>query len=170
MPIGDGEVNLLIFSDGANHLAYAIQNVVDTIHIANAVLPGEKKGEIEGVTLFDGEAVEVLDCHWLFAQHDGQGQRTASRTCQIDEADPWVRTILRPMVEAAGYRIVDADSGEDVDIAITMGQQETMPGRAGQVITLTNDPEAADHKGGVIYRYDRGTLLESLMKQQRKSA
>ena len=74
------------------------------------------------------------------------------------------------MVEAAGYRIVDADSGEDVDIAITMGQQETMPGRAGQVITLTNDPEAADHKGGVIYRYDRGTLLESPMKQQRKSA
>ena len=169
-PIGDGEVNLLIFSDGANQLAYAIQNVVDTIHIAHAVLPGEKKGEIEGVTLFDGEAVEVLDCHWLFAQHDGQGQGTASRTCQIDEADPWVRTILRPMVEAAGYRIVDADSGEDVDIAITMGQQETMPGRAGQVITLTNDPEAADHKGGVIYRYDRGTLLESLMKQQRKSA
>ncbi|MEH6700551.1 chemotaxis protein CheA [Parasphingorhabdus sp.] len=169
-PLDEKETNLLIFSDGANHLAYAIKNVVDTIHIANAVLPGEKKGEIEGVTLFDGEAVEVLDCHWLFTQHDSHSHGKISKTCQIDEADPWVRSILRPMVEAAGYRIVGTDSEEDVDIAITMSSQEAAPSRAGQVITLTNDPEAADHKGGVIYRYDRGSLLESLMKQQRKSA
>ncbi len=168
--IGEGEINLLILSDGANQIAYAVQNVVDTIHIANAVVPEVKKGEIEGVTLFDGEALEVLDCHWLFAQHAGDSHQKISKTCQINEDDPWVRSILRPMVEAAGYKIVGADSTEAVDVAITMSDQPTAPRHAGQVITLTNDPEAADHKGGVIYRYDRGTLLASLTETRRKAS
>lgn len=168
--LSEDEINLLIFSDGANQIAYVIQDVVDTIHIANAVVPEEKKGEIEGVTLFDGEAVEVLDCHWLFTRHDGDGYRQVSKTCQIDEDDPWVRSILRPMVEAAGYKIVGAGSDEAVDIAITMSPQEPAPRHAGQVITLTNDPAAADHKVGVIYRYDRSALLASLSDKRRKSA
>ncbi|WP_417592852.1 chemotaxis protein CheA [Parasphingorhabdus sp.] len=168
--LGEGETNLLIFSDGTNQIAYAIQNVIDTIHIANAVMPEEKKGEIEGVTLYDGEAVEVLDCHWLFAQHAGHSHKTISKTCQIDDDDPWVRSILRPMVEAAGYTIVGADSNEAVDVAITMSAQPSAARHAGQVITLTNDPEAADHKGGVIYRYDRGTLLASLNETRRKAS
>lgn len=168
--LGEGEINLLIFSDGASQIAYAIQNVVDTIHISNAVLPEEKTGEIEGVTLFDGEAVEVLDCHWLFTQHDGDSHQKISKTCQIDEDDPWVRSILRPMIEAAGYTIVGAGSDEAVDIAITMDTQDPAPRRAGQVITLINDPESADHKAGRIYRYDRGTLLASLMEKRRKAS
>ena len=114
--------------------------------------------------------MEVLDCHWLFTRHEGQSKRTVSKTCRIDEDDPWVRSILRPMVEAAGYRIVGAGSGEAVDVAIMMGKQEPAPLHAGQVITLTSDPDAADHQGGVIYRYDRGALLESLSDKRRKSA
>ncbi|WP_339694005.1 chemotaxis protein CheA [uncultured Parasphingorhabdus sp.] len=169
-PIGEGEINLLIFSDGASQIAYAVQNVVDTIHIPNVVVPEVKKGEIEGVTLFDGEALEVLDCHWLFAQHAGDSHEKISKTCQINEDDPWVRSILRPMVEAAGYKIVGADSIEPVDVAITMSDQPAAPRHAGQVITLTSDPEAADHKGGVIYRYDRGTLLASLTETRRKAS
>ena len=74
------------------------------------------------------------------------------------------------MVEAAGYKIVGADSNETVDIAITMSTQQTVPQRAGQVITLTSDPEAADHKVGVIYRYDRGALMASLMETRRKAS
>ena len=169
-PLGGDEINLLIFNDGENQLAYAIEKVVDTIHIASAIIPGQGKGEIEGVTLFEGEAVEVLDCHWLFTQYDCHSHREILKTCQLDESDPWVRTILRPMVEAAGYRIVGADTGEEVDIAIAMGTQAEEPSHAGRVITLTSDPEAADHQSGVIYRYDRGTLLESLTKKQRRSA
>ncbi len=168
--LSEGEVNLLIFSDGANQIAYVIQNVVDTIHISNAVLPEQKKGEIEGVTLFQGEAVEVLDCHWLFTQHDSHRHRQVSKTCQIDEDDPWVRSILRPMIEAAGYKIVGAGSEEAVDIAITMSAQESAPQRAGQVITLVDDPAAADHKVGVIYRYDRAALLASLSEKRRKAS
>ena len=168
--LDEEEVNLLIFSDGAGQIAYAIRNVVDTIQITHPVVPEETRGEIEGVTLFEGEAVEVLDCHWLFTRHEGQSKRTVSKTCRIDEDDPWVRSILRPMVEAAGYRIVGAGSGEAVDVAITMGGEEPAPLHAGQVIILTSDPDAADHKGGVIYRYDRGALLESLSDKRRKSA
>ncbi|WP_339823446.1 chemotaxis protein CheA [uncultured Parasphingorhabdus sp.] len=167
---GEGEINLLILSDGANQIAYAVQNVVDTIHIANAVVPEEKKGEIEGVTLFEGEALEVLDCHWLFAKHDGYSRKKITKTCQINEEDHWVHSILRPMIEAAGYTIVGANSTEAVDIAITMSNEPAAPRHAGQVITLTNDPDAADHKGGVIYRYDRGTLLASLMETRRKAS
>ena len=169
-PLGEGEISLLILSDGVNQLAYVIRNVVDTIHIANAVVPEERKGEIEGVTLYDGEAIEVLDCHWLFTRHDDARPKTISKTCRIDESDPWVRSILRPMIEAAGYQIVGTDTDDEVDVAIMMNAEEGDSLRAGQVITLTNDPDAADHNGGVIYRYDRGTLLESLTKQQRKSA
>ncbi len=55
--LSEGKINLLMFSDGSHQIAYVIQSVVDTIHITDEVLPEEKKGEIEGVTLFDGEAV-----------------------------------------------------------------------------------------------------------------
>lgn len=168
--LDEEEINLLIFSDGAGQIAYAIRNVVDTIQITSAVVPEETRGEIEGVTLFEGEAVEVLDCHWLFTRHEGQSHRTKSKSCRIDDDDPWVRSILRPMIEAAGYRIVGAGSEEAVDVAIAMGEQAPAPLHAGQVITLTSDPGAADQEGGVIYRYDRGALLASLSDKRRKSA
>ncbi len=168
--LGEGETTLLIFSDGAKQIAYVIQKVVDTIHISSAVLPEAQKGEIEGVTLFGGEAVEVLDCHWLFTQHDSGSHAPAAKTCQIDEDDPWVRSILRPMIEAAGYKIVGAGTDETVDIAIAMSPQDSAPAHVGQVITLTNDPDTADHEAGVIYRYDRAALLASLSEKRRTAS
>lgn len=167
---GDGEINLLILGDGQNEIAYAIQNVVDTIHTSSSVQPEGKAGEIEGVILFEGEAVQVVDCHWLFAQYGGVGRGALARTCQIDQNDPWARSILRPIVEAAGYRVVGSDSSEPVDVAIALSADESASPHAGQVITLTNDPGSADHEVGVIYRYDRGGLLASLTEKRRKAS
>ncbi len=164
----EGKIAILRLSDGVCELAYAIQRVVDTVDITNAVVPEKIKGEIEGVTLFDGEAVEVLDCHWLFTRHSGHEYQPITKTCRIDKEDPWVRSILLPLVEAAGYKTIGRDTDKAADIEIAMSTREPMHEHAGQVITLTNDPSEADHKEDVIYRYDRPALLASLSSKQRK--
>lgn len=64
-------MNLLRLSRGGQEIAYAIDQVLDTAAIAHEIVPAEEPGEVEGVTLVGGEAVEVLDGSWLFSRHKG---------------------------------------------------------------------------------------------------
>ena len=165
----EGDVDLLRLGDGSRQLAYAIERVVDTIHITGAIMPEATKGEIEGVTLLNGEAVPVLDCHWLFAQHDDGNAGQSSKTCELDATDPWVRAMLAPMIEAAGYEIIAPGSGKAADLAIVMDGQKTVPGTAAQVIKLTSDPANVSGQSDAIYRYDREGL-QALLSSKRRIA
>ncbi|WP_336985555.1 chemotaxis protein CheA [Altererythrobacter aquiaggeris] len=165
-----GDIDLLRLSDETHHVAYAIRSVIDTVKITNAIVADKTKSEIEGVTLLDGEAIEVLDCHWLFSRYDDFDFGQATKTCQLDDSDPWTRSILRPLVEAAGYTIVPLGAEHSADVAIVSGENGATPDQAGRVITLTSDPAAATNNGGMIYRYDHEGLLASLVASKRKAS
>ena len=70
--------------------------------------------------------------------------------------------MLRPIVEAAGYRVVgDGDEPRPTSSSRREGARSpTMPAR--QTIWLRAEPEAAGKKDDSIYRYDRAGLLMAL--------
>ena len=60
------------------------------------------------MSLINGEPAELVDAHWLFANHVGAAARAGEQlVCRMPSDDPWMQNMLRPIVEAAGYRVVD---------------------------------------------------------------
>jgi two-component system chemotaxis sensor kinase CheA len=72
-----------------------------------------------------------------------------------------MQNMLRPVVEAVGYRVVGEDFEGDADLVIA-SQGEDSGSKAGRKIVLRSDPDAAGGKDDSIYRYDRAGLLMAL--------
>jgi two-component system chemotaxis sensor kinase CheA len=167
-PLPQDKVVVLRLDDGSHEIAYAIERILDTAAIGSEIVGAAAPGEIEGTTLIGGEAVEVIDSFWLFAQHARTPRALAPLVCRLPAGDGWARAILAPLVEAAGYRVVGDDYDGEADVAFA-GHAEAPP-RAAEVITLHPDPDSAAAGGG-IYRYDRAALTAALAAaRMRKSA
>ena len=94
-------------NDGQHEMGYAFAEVIDFAAIDNDVIHAERPGEISGVSLINGEPAELVDAHWLFANHVGAAARaTEQLVCRLPSDDPWMQNMLRPIVEAAGYRVI----------------------------------------------------------------
>jgi len=155
------QVSVLRLGDGDSEIAYAIDRILDTVELTGEVAAARRTGEAEGTTLVDGLPTEVLDTHWLFACFAAPPRALDPPVCRLPSGDQWAHTILAPLVEAAGYRVVD-DSFEGVaDVAIATEGGEASPA-GGTVITLCSDPERAGQVPGSLYRYDRAGLSAAL--------
>jgi two-component system chemotaxis sensor kinase CheA len=97
--------------------------------------------------------------HWLFANHVGAVARAGEQLVCRMPADPWMQNMLRPIIEAAGYRVVHGGEGAADLIIASQGEDV---GDAARAIYLRSDPEPASKKDDSIYRYDRAGLLMAL--------
>ena len=159
---GDGKVRLFRLNDGAHEIGYAFAEVIDFATVDNDIIHAEWAGEISGVSLINGEPAELVDAHWLFANHVGVMARTAEQMiCRLPSDDPWMQNMLRPIVEAAGYQVVGDEHEGHADLVIA-AQGDEVAGDAGKTIWLRTDPDAAGKKDESIYRYDRAGLLMAL--------
>jgi two-component system chemotaxis sensor kinase CheA len=161
--LGDGSIRLFRLNDGNRELAYACREVIDFAVIDNDIIPSEHGGEISGVSLVNGEPAELIDAHWLFANHVGTAAAPADRlVCRLPDDDPWMQNMLRPIVEAAGYRVIGDKDEAPADLVIAAQGADVASEAASQTIWLRSDPEAAGKKDSSIYRYDRAGLLLAL--------
>jgi two-component system chemotaxis sensor kinase CheA len=162
----EGGMRILRLTDGASQIAYGFAEVVDIISLSGEIRPVAGAGEIRGVTLVDGEQVEVLDLHWLFAAHSGGIDRAVELpVCLLPADDPWMENILRPIVESAGYRVARAgEPGADTAQVIILAEDEAAPPVEGEakVVRLRSDMKRSGRKDGSIHRYDRAALLGAL--------
>jgi two-component system chemotaxis sensor kinase CheA len=125
------------------------------------VIHADRPSEISGVSLINGEPAELVDAHWLFANNVGASARAAAPSvCRLPADDPWMQNMLRPIVEAAGYLVVDEDSEIPADLVIASQGDDI--GEAATAIFLRSEPEPAGKKDESIYRYDRAGLLMAL--------
>ena len=157
-------VRLFRLSDGSSELAYAFAEVVDMVELGTELRAADTAGEVEGVTLIGGVQVEVIDPFWLFASVENPIAPSRKPVCVMPDDDPWMNTILRPMIEGAGYRVVAASAaaGEAVDIVIA-GEGGVVPAaKAARILKLRARPERTGAKDDSIYRYDRAGLLAAL--------
>lgn len=161
-PAADEKVRLFRLSDGAVQMGLAFREVIDLDAIAEAVIPADVPGPVEGVTLVAGEPAELVDAHWLFADYAPNAAQAGEGppVCRLDLGDPWVRNMLRPIVEAAGYRVVPADSDAAADLAIAWAGSTAAPS-AARTLWLSPDADGPANENH-IYRYDRAGLLVAL--------
>jgi two-component system chemotaxis sensor kinase CheA len=161
--IGEGKVRLFRLNDGQFEVGYAFAEVIDFASIEHEVIHAERAGEISGVTLINDQPAEIIDAHWLFANHVGVAARASEQlVCRIPCWDPWMQNMPRPLVEAAGYRVIDDAEEEQADVVIASIGEE-LPEESGEkTIWLRAEPEAASKKDDSIYRYDRAGLLIAL--------
>jgi two-component system chemotaxis sensor kinase CheA len=115
------------------------------------------------VTLIDGNPIELLDPHWLFADADAArpAPESARPVCLLSGGGGnWAREILRPLVEANGYRVVFDGEQAQGEVALVIAYDAAEPGdRDCPVVRLSSRREGGD---GSIYRYDRAALVDAL--------
>lgn len=157
------KIRLFRLNDGAHEMGYAFAEVIDFAAIERDVIHADGEGEVSGVSLVNGEPAELIDAHWLFANHVGAGTRsTEPLVCRLPEDDPWMQNMLRPIVEAAGYRVVGAGEDAAADLVIAPRGADVPEDSAKRTIWLRTEPDAASKKDDSIYRYDRAGLLMAL--------
>ena len=164
-PLASDKLRLLRLGDGACELLHAVRAVEDAVELTEALVAVPEDPLIEAMTLVDGQPVALIDAHELFARYGDAPLPARRPRCALPDSD-WARTILAPLVTAAGYDIVIGDS-TDSDVVTILSEDvfeaaEAL-GRvpAGPVIRLRDHPE--DRTGGAtIYRYDRDGLLAAL--------
>jgi two-component system chemotaxis sensor kinase CheA len=158
--LGDNKVRLFRLNDGQHEIGYAFREVLDFAVIEHDIIHAERPGEISGVSLINGEPAELVDAHWLFANHVGIAARmTDELLCRLPSDDPWMQNMLRPIVEAAGYRVVGDEHDGEADLVIASQGEKVDAARA---IYLRSEPEPKSKKDESIYRYDRAGLLMAL--------
>ena len=112
--------------------------------------------------MIDGEPAEIVDAHWLFEQLAGMPLVRAQPVCRLPSDDAWMQNFLRPLVEAAGYLVVDERDQSETDLAIASQEVAVVPARAGHVIWLRSNPDTQPDRPDSIYRYDRASLMAAL--------
>jgi two-component system chemotaxis sensor kinase CheA len=161
--LGQGKVRLFRLNDGEHEIGYAFAEVIDFAAIENDVIHADRPGEISGVSLINGEPAELVDAHWLFANHVGAAARKGEQlVCRIPCWDPWMQNMLRPLIEAAGYRVIDDAEEREADVIIASVGEDLPEEVNGKTIWLRTNPEVANKKDESIYRYDRAGLLMAL--------
>ncbi|MBO9519826.1 MAG: chemotaxis protein CheA [Porphyrobacter sp.] len=153
---------VLKLNDGGQRLAYAAREVLDISTLSGELKHVNGQTLVAGVTLVDGETAELVDCHALFARHASQLIGTHALTCRLDGEDAWMRNFLGPIIEAAGYRVVEGSGPADV-VFVDDGTEREELGEARKAIRLRSSPGSA---GGpdTIYRYDRAGLMAALLR------
>ena len=161
-PLPQDRCRLLRLSDGESEIVYAVAEVLDAAEMTEEVVPSGKDAGIEGVTLLGGKPVPLLDGHTLFRQHATPPRSSKPLSCRIPERSEWARTILEPLVVAAGYQVVN-DSKVEADLAIMLAEEaDAEHGPAREIVRLRPDPE--DAGDDTIYRYDREGLMAVLKR------
>jgi two-component system chemotaxis sensor kinase CheA len=161
--LGQDKVRVFRLSDGAHDVGYAFAEVLDFASIDSDIIHADRSGEVSGVTLINDEPAELIDAHWLFANHVGAAALTTEQlVCRLPTDDPWMQNMLRPIVEAAGYRVVGEDDESQADLVIASQGVEVPTDEVKKTIWLRTEPEASGKKDDSIYRYDRAGLLMAL--------
>jgi two-component system chemotaxis sensor kinase CheA len=168
---GGNAIKLLRLSDGASEIAYAIDDVMDIVQLPPALHRPTADGPIAGVALVEGEQVELIDVFWLFAQAGQIAEGKAERPlCLIADADDrWSREILKPLLEAAGYRVGFGTSADAGAAAVVLASSDAAGEGTAPVIRLRSEMDGVEE--GSVYRYDRVGLLAEIERQvARRSA
>lgn len=171
--LASDKLRLFRLTDGQNEIAYGFKEVVDILSIGGEVRPAANPGEVSGVTLVDGEQVEILDPFWLFeVASDAMNQPAQRPVCCLPKDDVWMENILRPIVETAGYRVVREGEvpADEVDVTIASADASPPANAAGKLLRLRSIPDTEGAGDDSIYRYDRAGLLLALTQGTRQGA
>jgi two-component system chemotaxis sensor kinase CheA len=170
-----GSVKSLRLHDGQDQICYLIDDVVDIIEVPVRLDVRIGAGRIAGLVMVGDTQLEMVDPFTLFAEAAGRhAAERAARPIQCliaDAEDPWMRTILAPLLVQAGHEVRFGLANEGKPDIILCA--EASPARAASdvpVIALRDDAEPGAGATGSIYRYDRDTIMAAIAQAVRRVA
>jgi two-component system chemotaxis sensor kinase CheA len=157
-------IRLLRLSDGRCEIAYGFADVVDILPLPGGMISAAEPGEVQGVVLVGGEQAELLDLHWLFARNGvrAEGAGAGKPVCAIPAGDPFMDSILRPLVESAGYSVVASGAPGSETASVVIAGDDSMETPAPKGARLVRIRASAEGDRGSVHRYDREALLAAL--------
>lgn len=161
-------LHLFRLSDGRCEIGYAIREALGIRQVQTELVAADESEEIEGIVLVEGEPTAVIAPYKLFARHAVAAADDTPPLCHLPSGDAWIQNFVRPMVEAAGYRVIEADEAE-IDLAITSQDEGAVAVSARQIIRLRSSPAEITDEPGSIYRYDHAGLLSALRSSGRRN-
>jgi two-component system chemotaxis sensor kinase CheA len=164
---GHHDVSVLRLRDGSTEIAYAIAEALDIVTVPDGMVPAREPGPVVGVVAIDGEQIEMLDVHWLFATYGDVPVGDVPPLCLIEGTElAWMTTFLKPALEAAGYQVATSlPAGESAAVVLTMDPAPSHGAIDGTVVRLRHDRPVQGADDCSIYRYDRPGLLAALAKR-----
>ena len=160
-------IKVLRLTDGESEIGYAVAEIVDIAAVSAAISPASAAGEVAGVVLIGGEQVELIDLHWLFAQQFvARADRADRPVCLLSGSDPFLETILRPLVEAAGYAALrpgeaGAEAANLVICCAEESEEADLP-PAARLLRIRASSQPAGKEDDSIHRYDRAAIVGAL--------
>ncbi|MFT3967167.1 MAG: chemotaxis protein CheA [Sphingobium sp.] len=164
---------------GGQEVCYIVHDVEDIIDMpVRPHLRVHKQG-IAGIVSHEGQHLEVIDTHSLFAgiEVNEREDIDAPGTCLIAGLadDPWMRTILAPLLIQAGYDVRDAQTGDagrpGPAVLLCDAHGPDNAAASVPVIRLRAQADAdAREADKSIYRYDREGLLAAVEGALRRQA
>lgn len=160
--------SVLRLKDGESEMAYAISGAADIVTLPLEMVHAETPGPVAAVVLLNDDPVELIDSHWLFAEHVGRAVELGSGPlCLLaDDETGWMRGFIKPMLEGAGYRVTDAlPPGEQAAVILAAEGHIAPDADSAPVIRLRSRPGGAENQS--VYRYDRDGLLSAVASAAR---
>jgi two-component system chemotaxis sensor kinase CheA len=145
---GEGAQSLLVVSDGTRSMALVVDEIVDIVEDRLDIQVASNNAGVIGSAIIKGQATEVIDIgHFLpmafadwFRRKEQQPQRSQARTVLLVDDSPFFRDMLTPVLQAAGYAVTTASSGQEAlallnegrafDVAVTDTEMPDMDGFA----------------------------------------
>src|SRR5450631_3915200 len=142
---GEGAQPLLVFSDGVRSMALVVDEIVDIVEDRLDIQVGGDNSGVLGSAIVEGQATEIIDVgHFLplafedwFRRKD-QSARAKVRSVLLIDDSQFFRSMLTPVLQAAGYEVTTAASaqqaltllkdGATFDVAVTDIEMPDMDG------------------------------------------
>ena len=160
---GRPDLAVLRIKDGDAEVAYAIAEPVDIVAVPADIVPAAQPGPVLGVVTIDDEQIELLDPQWLLGPDSGDAVQSGAPLCLIEgQGDSWVASFLKPVLEAAGYRVTTTADGDEEPVVILTTDDAVR--HDDRVVQLSNDRRDVGSSFRV-YRYDRTGLLAAVAKK-----
>lgn len=161
-------LRILRLRDANASLALACTGHTDIVSVPVKGSFEGAQNHVERIVLIDGKPVELLNAHRLIAEHGSARESIDQPLCRLPRTDEWTQTFLRPLIEAAGYRIVDEADDVEADVIICDSDTQENDAGSGEIIRLSDSPDAAAADTDVIYRFDQAALIAALGAARRK--
>lgn len=186
----EGRQSILVFSQGESVIGLAVDAILDIVEDNLTIQLSDMSQGVLGTAVLKGKSTEIIDISYYLTQADqgwaeaaAQGERKAKRQrILLVDSHPFFRNMLAPLVNAAGYDVVVAESLEDAQTKLARGnvfdavladtdhpskmdqfQAIVAQGGNGPVIPLSSRSEAPSTVlGPAVPKSDRYALLAAL--------
>ena len=165
------KISALRLRDDRREACYPVAAVLDIVQMPAVPDMVAMHGMLSGVSVIEGEHLEVLNPFALFAAlpEELSDEQPRGRCLLADGEDGWTREILAPLLRQAGQEVLlglpaDGEVGpQDVVLCMDPDAAQAAEVMGCRVVQLRASPRpAGPQERGSIYRYDQDALMAAI--------